>query len=163
MFTYAETQLENKAICLSLGERSEHRSDAGSAKKDDECTGMKPSLHFNADDDLKFPVFFPPSPRRRENAKVARTDWWWFAFPWTRMFALVPADRNSYQTRSVRLWWTGENDLYLMEIQFNATLLATFGGCDIKYLVQQELSFIISKLRIRISLKGNSFWINEAC
>jgi len=70
MSAYAETQFENKAICLSLGEGNEHRSSDGGAKNNDKCDGMKASLHFDADDDLGFAAFFPAEEKRR----VARTE-----------------------------------------------------------------------------------------
>jgi len=75
MSAYAETQFENKAICLSLGERNEQRSNAGSAKNDDECAAMKPACTSMSMmiPDSSFFIFSC----RRENAGDD-VDWWWF-------------------------------------------------------------------------------------
>lgn len=69
MSAYPEMQFENKAICLSVGESSEHRLDADSAKNNDECTGMKPACTSTP---MMIPdSLFPPPPRRKENVSRA--------------------------------------------------------------------------------------------
>lgn len=78
MSAYAETQLENKAICLSRGAKGISTTGRGvtasSAKNDDECVGIEPACTF--DDDPRFAegffFFLFSHPYREKNATNQR-------------------------------------------------------------------------------------------